>query len=111
MPERHHPAAGKKCVQSQRYCRVTDLPKLVGVWPHELADTSAMGRARLVAKLKRALRQERQRGLGGHWTYDLARHSQLLAACQYEIAALAALEGHGNEKMAAHPQAASTPVA
>ena len=91
-PERDHRTAGQKCVQGPRYCRVTDLPKLVGVWPHELADTSVIGVSLLVAKLKRALRQERQRGLGGHWTYDLARHSQLLAACQYEIAALEAMQ-------------------
>ena len=42
----------------------------------------------LVAKLKRALRQERLRGISGHWTYDLARHSQLLAAYTFETQAL-----------------------
>jgi hypothetical protein len=43
--------------------------------------------ARLLAKLRRALRAERQRGLGGHWAYDLARHAQLLRAYRAETAA------------------------
>lgn len=73
-----------------RYCRLTDLPRLANIWPAELNDTSFGGRQRLIAKLKRALRQERQRGLAGHWTYDLARHSQLLAAYREEERALAA---------------------
>ena len=34
---------------------------------------------RLLAVLRRALRAERNRGLTGHWTYDLSRHAQLLA--------------------------------
>lgn len=71
-----------------RYCRATDLPKLVGLWPAELADTSVAGREHLIAKLRRALRQERLRGLSGHWSYDLARHSQLLAAYSCEVEAL-----------------------
>jgi len=70
-----------------RYCRLTDLPKLTGLWPSELADTSHAGRQRLIAKLERALRQERMRGLAGHWTYDLARHSQLVAAYRQELRA------------------------
>lgn len=70
----------------QRYCRASDLPKLVALWPHECADTSLKGRARLILKLRRALRQERLRGISGHWTYDLARHAQLLAAYHCELA-------------------------
>lgn len=75
--------------RATRYHRGTDLPKLVGLWPHEIADTTLKGRARLIAKLKAALRAERLRGLSGHWAYDLARHYQLLAAYKYEVAALA----------------------
>ena len=70
----------------QRYLRSRDLPKLIGLWPREIEDISFAGRARLIAKLKRALRDERRRGLAGHWTYDLARHSQLLAAYKIELA-------------------------
>jgi len=58
----------------------TELARLIPLWPSELADMSAEGRALLVAKLARALRAERQRGLAGHWTYDLARHAELLNA-------------------------------
>lgn len=34
---------------------------------------------RLLASLRGVLKAERKRGLQGHWSYDLARHSQLLA--------------------------------
>lgn len=51
-------------------------------------DNTVKGHTMLVAKLKRALRQERLRGISGHWTYDLARHSQLLAAYTFETQAL-----------------------
>jgi hypothetical protein len=71
-----------------RYERHRDLPGLIAVWPTELRDTSLAARQRLLAKLRRALRAERRRGLAGHWTYDLARHSQLLAAYRAEEAEL-----------------------
>lgn len=58
------------------------------LWPHELSDMSAAGRRRRVALLRRALRIERQRGVAGHWTYDLARHWALLAWYREEVAAL-----------------------
>ncbi len=69
------------------YVRARDLPKLVPLWPREITTTSLADHARLLAKLRRALRAERQRGLGGHWTYDLARHAQLLRAYRAETAA------------------------
>lgn len=73
---------------AEQYKRASELPKLLPLWPCEIADTSQSGRLRVVAKLRRALRAERQRGLAGHWTYDLARHRQLLAAFRAETAAL-----------------------
>jgi hypothetical protein len=66
------------------YVRTRDLPKLVPLWPRELQAASLAERARLLAKLRRALRAERQRGRGGHWSYDLARHAQLLRAYRAE---------------------------
>jgi hypothetical protein len=74
-----------------RYERARDLTRLVPLWPHEIADTSIAGRTRLVAVLRQALRHERQRGLAGHWAYDLARHHALLEAWRAEVAALVAL--------------------
>ena len=68
----------------QNYDRARDLPRLVTLWPEEIADISPAARLRLVAKLQSQLRRERQRGLAGHWTYDLARHRQLLIAYQAE---------------------------
>jgi hypothetical protein len=81
-------APGRSAARSidQDYVRARDLPKLVGLWPCELEATSLAERARLLAKLRRALRAERRRGLGGHWTYDLARHAQLLRAYRAEAA-------------------------
>ena len=69
------------------YVRARDLPRLLPLWPHELTATTNADRARLLARLRRALRAERQRGLAGHWTYDLARHAQLLRAYRAEVAA------------------------
>ncbi len=68
----------------QRYCRNRDLPRLIGLWPKDLNDTSRDARQRLIGKLEAQLRAERGRGIAGHWTYDLARHAQLLAAYREE---------------------------
>lgn len=68
--------------------RAAELARLLPLWPREIADTSREGRLRLVAKLHRALKAERRRGLAGHWTYDLARHAALLAAWRRERALL-----------------------
>jgi hypothetical protein len=57
------------------------------LWDWELITPSEAEHARLLARLRRALRAERQRGLSGHWTYDLARHAQLLRAYRAEVAA------------------------
>jgi len=68
------------------YRRARDLPRLLPLWPHEIAAESLAEHARLLARVRRALRVERQRGIGGHWTYDLARHAQLLHAYRAEAA-------------------------
>lgn len=68
------------------YDRARDLPRLLPVWPRDLEDASPAGRVRLIALLRRALRAERARGLAAHWTYDLARHAQLRAALDAELA-------------------------
>lgn len=73
------------------YHRMRDLPRLIRVWPSELEAQGIEARTRLVARLRRALREERCRGLGGHWTYDLARHAALLEAYRVEMSDLARL--------------------
>ncbi|MBX9685043.1 MAG: hypothetical protein K2X41_14780 [Hyphomicrobium sp.] len=70
-------------------CRAGELARLLPLWPSQLEDVSITGRQRIVAVLARALRGERQRGLAGHWAYDLARHAALNRALQTERAALA----------------------
>lgn len=72
-----------------RYVRQRDLPRLIAIWPAELADPGLAGHGRLVAKIRRALREERRRGQAGNWTYDLARHAQLLTAYRAELSDLA----------------------
>jgi hypothetical protein len=69
-----------------RYARARDLPRLIGLWPWEIQDQTLAGHERLLKLLRRALRLERQRGLAGHWTYDLARHASLLNAYRCELA-------------------------
>lgn len=68
--------------------RLAELARLLPLWPDELSDMTPAGRARLVAKLERALKAERRRGRAGHWTYDLARHAALLDAWRREREAL-----------------------
>jgi hypothetical protein len=57
------------------------------MWPYEFTTQNRNDHLRLLANLRRALRSERQRGLGGHWAYDLARHAHLLRAYRAETAA------------------------
>ncbi|MEJ2116480.1 MAG: hypothetical protein P8Y36_00700, partial [Alphaproteobacteria bacterium] len=59
------------------YNRKEQLPRLIGLWPHEVEDYSEAASERIVALLQKALRSERQRGIGGHWTYDVNRHLAL----------------------------------
>lgn len=71
---------------AQTYDRQRDLPRLLPLWPHEIDVADGTAHARLIARMRRALRIERQRGLAGHWAYDLARHAALLRAYRAEIA-------------------------
>lgn len=68
------------------YQRARDLPQLLPLWPHEVEAQGAAEHARLLARMRRALRVERTRGLSGHWAYDLARHARLLRAYRAEMA-------------------------
>lgn len=70
------------------YVRRRDLPRVLPVGPDEVADESLAGRRRIVARLARALRAERNRGRAGHWTYDLNRHIALRQAYLAERRAL-----------------------
>jgi hypothetical protein len=68
------------------YDRTRDLPRLLPLWPHEVVVTSPESQAALMCRLRRALRMERRRGIAGHWTYNLARHADLLRAYRAEQA-------------------------
>jgi hypothetical protein len=70
------------------YVRSRDLPALIALWPHELADETPAGALRVLAKLRHALRAERVRARGGHWSYDLNRYLALLSAYRGELARL-----------------------
>ena len=63
-------ATGRELYERERH-----LPRCLPVGPDEIAD-----RRRILARLARALRSERSRGRGGHWTYDLNRHIALSQA-------------------------------
>jgi hypothetical protein len=77
------------------YDRARDLPRLLALWPAEIEDLSIEGRARILKRIERALRAERRRGIAGHWTYDLARHAQLVEAYRQEQAWQEARSGLG----------------
>lgn len=74
----------RRSVRDQRAA----LARLLPLWPHEIADESLHGRALIVARLRKALRAERRRGIEGHWTYDLGRHAELLRLYRAERSAL-----------------------
>jgi len=80
---------GPRGRQAELYVRDRDLPRLIPLEAKDLKIADAAAHARLVRKLRRALRAERQRGEAGHWTYDLARHAGLLRAYRLEVATLA----------------------
>ncbi len=76
--------------QVNRYQRQRDLPCLLPLWPHEIRDETEAGAHVIIAKLRCALRAERQRGRTGHWSYNLDRHLGLLQAYKSEVARLEA---------------------
>jgi hypothetical protein len=88
QPRRHRPRAGAEppAKSTAAYDRRTELARILPLWPAELADDSRRGRRLIIAKLRRALRAERRRGIAGHWTYDLARHVELLRVYRLELA-------------------------
>lgn len=72
--------AGVIAIGADAYDRGRHLVRLIPVGPAEIADESQAGRERILAKLSRALRTERNRGRAGHWSYDLNRHLALSQA-------------------------------
>ncbi len=74
--------------RDQRYQRLRDLPRLLPVLTEDLETDSISAHRRLIAMLKRALRNERVRSRQRHWTYDPARHAALARAARIESAAL-----------------------
>jgi hypothetical protein len=82
----HPPAVAAGGASPAAYDRRTELPRILSLWPAQLADDSPRGRRLILARLRRALKAERRRGIAGHWTYDLARHVELLRVYQLELA-------------------------
>jgi hypothetical protein len=80
------PADGARTPSRRPYDRRTELPRALPLTLHELEDESPSGRRRVLARLRAALRAERRRGIAGHWTYDLARHAELLRVYRLELA-------------------------
>lgn len=94
-PAEHCDVHGTASATGLGYQRSRDLPRLIALWPEELISEDPASRRAIVRKLHGALRAERRRGLAGHWTYDLSRHSQLLAAYRSELEALKAASPRG----------------
>ncbi len=70
------------------YVRARDLPRLLGLWPRDVAALRGCDLEGLVARLDRAIRAERRRALNRDWTYDLSRHWALIRARDAELGAL-----------------------
>lgn len=75
--------------------RTRRLSRLIPLWPREIASDDAASAEKIVRVLERALRGERRRGRGGHWSYDINRHLALARALRQERARLARLRGNG----------------
>lgn len=66
------------------YDRARLLLRLVGLDIRQLAEPGPALDAAIRARLERALRRERLRGVAGCWTYDLNRHLALMQALEAE---------------------------
>jgi hypothetical protein len=95
------------------YVRARDLPRLIALWPHELADQSSEGSLLILTKLRRALRAERRRALAGHWSYELNRHLGLMTAYKAELALMRRAKFQANRTVPgasrSTPEAATSP--
>lgn len=75
------------------YDRARDLPRLIRCDPFsDLAEVLNSSET-VMARLRRALRAERNKARSGHWTYDLNRHIALRQAYVAEAERLAGREG------------------
>jgi citrate lyase beta subunit len=70
------------------YERGRDLRALLPVRRVDLKAEGLTAQARLVARLRQALRLERRRGHVGSWSYHPGRHASLLQAYRAERASL-----------------------
>jgi len=61
-----------------------DDVRLLPVWPKDLRDRTLAGRRKLISIIERELRKERQRGIAGARTYDVARHAKLVRLLKEE---------------------------
>jgi len=64
-----------------------NLAELIALFPHEIVphtngDTKAT--RWYIELLERKCRMERERGINGHWTYDVPRHARMCAALEIE---------------------------
>jgi hypothetical protein len=74
------------------YDRRRDLPGLIRLDPFRPVPENRDGVEDIVARLRSALRAERNRARASHWTYDLNRHIALRQAYVAESERLAALQ-------------------
>lgn len=75
---------------ASRYERWRHLPRLVRVEFVELDDMSEACTRAILARLGRAIAQERRRAKAGHWAYDANRHIALVQARRGELTLLRA---------------------
>jgi hypothetical protein len=61
-----------------------DLPRLLQLWPQQVANLSLDEHGRMLERLRSALRRERQMGVARRWSYDIGRHAALLRALKAE---------------------------
>jgi len=77
---------------------------ICGIDLSEALKSAPEERDRIIFRLTRKLRRERQRGLARHWSYDLNRHIALKQALDRLVAA-----GVENEKAARRPPSRAMP--
>lgn len=74
--KRHYCSNAKKThaagTGDQAYCFA-----LLGLDPEQSYNLGSEDRKRLLRRIDRMISRERQKGIGGHWSYDLNRHIAL----------------------------------
>lgn len=76
---------------ARSYRRDRDLPRVLHLFPEEMADFTIPGYRKIIDILERRAAGMRNAALRGHWSYEPELHLAVLSALKAERMALAAI--------------------